>query len=283
MHLLWLGLLLYYAYSYMMYAFAPFTDVFLLYLAVIGLSSYGLFDGLVRLRMDVVSAVLERAPRRATAVFLIVVALLFIGMWLSMIRPAIWWPAAGWSSAVAACVRSTARGCARASGDGGRPSLPCGTVAPATALQHVLRWQHRERTGHGMDINDVVAQAKDAMTVKRVFGEPYEVDGITVIPAARVRGGGGAGTSNDEEDGGSGTGFGLDAKPAGAFVVRDKKVTWQPAVDVNRVVVAIAVVVVTIVLARARVVRGSGRDAGSDTPRRRRGRRGLRRRGACCG
>lgn len=88
-HLVWTGLLLYYAYSYLMYAFAPFTDVFLLYVAAIGLSSYGLLDGLVRLRMDVVSAAFERAPRRSAGVFLMVVGVLFIGLWLAMILPAI--------------------------------------------------------------------------------------------------------------------------------------------------------------------------------------------------
>jgi hypothetical protein len=37
-----------------------------------------------------------------------------------------------------------------------------------------------------MEVHDVIAQARDALTVKRVFGEPYEKDGVTVIPAARV-------------------------------------------------------------------------------------------------
>lgn len=29
---------------------------------------------------------------------------------------------------------------------------------------------------------------KDVLTVKRVFGDAYEVDGVTVIPVAAVRG-----------------------------------------------------------------------------------------------
>ena len=36
-----------------------------------------------------------------------------------------------------------------------------------------------------MEIQDVIAQARDTLTVKRVFGEPYEKDGVTIIPAAR--------------------------------------------------------------------------------------------------
>lgn len=39
-----------------------------------------------------------------------------------------------------------------------------------------------------MDVQDVITQARDAITVKRVFGEPYERNGVTVIPVARVKG-----------------------------------------------------------------------------------------------
>jgi len=38
------------------------------------------------------------------------------------------------------------------------------------------------------------------------------------------------------EGSGSGYGFGLGARPVGVFVVRDGDVSWQPAVDVMRIV-----------------------------------------------
>jgi uncharacterized spore protein YtfJ len=44
-----------------------------------------------------------------------------------------------------------------------------------------------------VEIEEVIAQARDALTVKRVFGEPYEKDGVTIIPAARVQGTAGGG------------------------------------------------------------------------------------------
>lgn len=53
-----------------------------------------------------------------------------------------------------------------------------------------------------MDVHEMAAQARDAMTVKRVYGEPYEKDGVTIIPAAKVSGGGGAGGG----EGGQGSG-----------------------------------------------------------------------------
>jgi len=40
-----------------------------------------------------------------------------------------------------------------------------------------------------MEVNEVITQARDTLTVKRVFGDPYEKDGVTVIPAARIQGG----------------------------------------------------------------------------------------------
>lgn len=105
-----------------------------------------------------------------------------------------------------------------------------------------------------MALNDLLTAVRDTLTVGRVFGEPYERDGVTVIPAAHVRGTGGGGSGSDERgQEGNGGGFLLTARPAGAYVLKDDAVSWQPAVDVNRIV-TIAVVgwaVVAAVLARA--------------------------------
>ena len=89
-----------------------------------------------------------------------------------------------------------------------------------------------------MDVQDVIAQARDTLTVKRVFGEPYEKDGATIIPAARIQGGAGGGSGEDPQGQGkgSGSGFGITARPVGAFVIRDGQVSWRPAVDVTRIV-----------------------------------------------
>jgi uncharacterized spore protein YtfJ len=83
------------------------------------------------------------------------------------------------------------------------------------------------------DVDEILRGARDAMSVTRVFGEPYEQDGVTVIPAATVRGGGGGGGDNQDNGGG---GFGLVATPAGAYVIKDGDVRWEPAVDPDRVV-----------------------------------------------
>jgi uncharacterized spore protein YtfJ len=89
-----------------------------------------------------------------------------------------------------------------------------------------------------MKVIELVSSVRDAMTVSRVFGEPCDRDGVTVIPAATIRGGAGGGTEKKDEPGeeGEGGGFGMIARPAGAFVLRNGTVTWQPAIDVNRIV-----------------------------------------------
>jgi hypothetical protein len=88
-HLVWLALLLYYAYSYLMYVVAPFNDVFLLYVAVIGLSTYGLFDGLVRIDIHTTAPAFTSVRARALAYYLLAVGTLFTALWLSQIIPAI--------------------------------------------------------------------------------------------------------------------------------------------------------------------------------------------------
>lgn len=81
-----------------------------------------------------------------------------------------------------------------------------------------------------MKIQETLAQAQEAMTVRRVYGEPYEKDGVTIIPAATVRGGGGGGGGES-----GGVGYGIVARPVGAFIIKGGEVTWKPAVDATRV------------------------------------------------
>jgi uncharacterized spore protein YtfJ len=108
-----------------------------------------------------------------------------------------------------------------------------------------------------MEIQDVIAQARDTFTVKRVFGEPYEKDGVTVIPAARVQGGAGGGSGEDTQGQGkgSGSGFGLTARPVGAFIIRDGELSWRPAVDVNRIVLGGQVVAIVALLTVRAIIR----------------------------
>jgi uncharacterized spore protein YtfJ len=111
-----------------------------------------------------------------------------------------------------------------------------------------------------MTLDELMSKAKDAITVKRVYGEPYEKDGVTVIPAAMVAGGGGGGSGTDESgSNGEGGGFGMGGRPAGAFVIKNGEVTWRPAVDPNRVVLVAGIVAVTWFVTRPFVARRRAR------------------------
>ncbi len=85
-----------------------------------------------------------------------------------------------------------------------------------------------------MDVQKMVARAQNATTVGRVYGEPYEKNGVTVIPAARVSGRGGSGSASSGKN--ISGGFRVDAEPVGAYVIRGEEVEWQPVFDLSRVV-----------------------------------------------
>ena len=107
-----------------------------------------------------------------------------------------------------------------------------------------------------MKVDDMLSSVRDTLTVKRVYGEPYEKDGLTVIPAAAVRSGGGGGTGHDEKgQEGEGGGFGMTGRPAGAYVVTDGRVKWLPAVDPNRIFLMLGMAVIVILLMRPRMAR----------------------------
>lgn len=104
-----------------------------------------------------------------------------------------------------------------------------------------------------MDVQEMVAKMQDAATVERVYGEPYEKDGVGVIPAARVSARGGSGAARGGEH--SGGGFRVDAEPVGAYVIRDGQFEWQPVFDLNGVVrrgqlVGVAALLVLWILSR---------------------------------
>ncbi len=94
-------------------------------------------------------------------------------------------------------------------------------------------------------LQTAMTKTLEGMDPRHVFGEPIERDGVVYLPAAKVRGGGGGG---GDTDGNGGAGFGLTARPAGMFVIRDGKATWQPALDLNRVILGGQIVAIVALL-----------------------------------
>ncbi len=102
-----------------------------------------------------------------------------------------------------------------------------------------------------MKLPELANAMRDQLSVRRVYGEPVERDGVLVIPAAEVYGGGGGGA----EEGGTrqGLGFGGVARPVGAFVIRDGQVTWKPVIDVPWLGLIVAVTVVSLAKVLVRI------------------------------
>jgi uncharacterized spore protein YtfJ len=99
-----------------------------------------------------------------------------------------------------------------------------------------------------MNVDELLTGARDAISVRRVFGDPIEQDGTVVVPVAMVGGGGGGGSDSEQNGGG---GFGLGAKPVGVYVIKDGQVSWRPTIDPIRAGF-LAVVALALLLRAAR-------------------------------
>jgi hypothetical protein len=109
--------------------------------------------------------------------------------------------------------------------------------------------------GGGMEVQELISGVRDVISVKRVYGDPYEKNGLTVIPAAVVRGGAGGGIGEHAgEETGKGGGYGLQARPSGAWIIEGGTVTWKPAIDVNRIVLGGQLVALAAVLVTGRIL-----------------------------
>jgi hypothetical protein len=119
-----------------------------------------------------------------------------------------------------------------------QPAVPVGPSSQRATAQ----WDS------GAPDGSVLERALDAVTVRRVFGEAYDLDGATIVPVAHVRGwgggGGGSGEQHGESGSGSGLGYGVNASPAGVYVLRDGAVTWQPAVEPVRIALPVGLALV---------------------------------------
>jgi uncharacterized spore protein YtfJ len=106
-----------------------------------------------------------------------------------------------------------------------------------------------------MKLDQLLSLVQDGLTVRRVFGEAYTQDGITVIPAAKIIGGGGGGGQLSAGQDSEGGGFGMIARPVGAFVIKNGEVRWVPAFDVNQALLLAGALAFTAVRLRRRTRR----------------------------
>ena len=116
---------------------------------------------------------------------------------------------------------------------------------------------HGEQSGPAT-VGRILEQARDTITVKRVFGEAYASEGCLVVPVAAVRGGGG-GVGDPAGNSGRVGGLGVSARPVGVYRIRGEEVTWMPAVDATRIAVLGEVVAIVALLVLRSLFRWGGR------------------------
>jgi uncharacterized spore protein YtfJ len=102
-----------------------------------------------------------------------------------------------------------------------------------------------------METSELLTQLADRLSTYQVLAEPVTRNGVTVVPVTYVRAGGGLGgrRKNAEAGEGNGGGVGIVARPAGAWVIKGDEVSWQPAIEMNRVILggqAVAVVALLV-------------------------------------
>jgi uncharacterized spore protein YtfJ len=95
-----------------------------------------------------------------------------------------------------------------------------------------------------MDLEALLQGHRDAVNVRRIYGDPIEQDGMTVVPAAAIFGGTGGG---GDAEGNGGGGFGLIGRPVGAWVIKDGDVSWRPALDLTRLAAIGAMTLLVVV------------------------------------
>ena len=90
----------------------------------------------------------------------------------------------------------------------------------------------------------------DQASAKRVYGEPIEIEGGKIIPVAAVRR---CGQQEDDEPSAKGCGCScVSVRPVGLVVIRGDQVEWEPIIDYNRAVLAVAGVLGLFLLLRRR-------------------------------
>jgi uncharacterized spore protein YtfJ len=83
-----------------------------------------------------------------------------------------------------------------------------------------------------MKVEELIERCSDHLGVRRVFGEPVERDGVTIVPVAVVMGGAGCGPAPADAEGCRDSGgFGMCARGIGVYTIHEGKVRFVPALD----------------------------------------------------
>lgn len=180
-HLVWMGVLIYLVYTYAIYALqVRFNSLFLVYVALLGLSLYALIWGLATTNLAALrSRFTEQTPVRSVSVFLGTLAALFYLVWLGEVVPALLAGSVPPSVAQAGMPTSAVH------------VLDLAWILPAMALTALLLWRGRDLgyalAGALLAFVPLMTLAIGAMMVAMpFFGQPVALGMAGVFGAVAV-------------------------------------------------------------------------------------------------
>jgi uncharacterized spore protein YtfJ len=95
-----------------------------------------------------------------------------------------------------------------------------------------------------MELQPVLSAVVNQAGAKTVYGEPISVNGMTVVPVARVRcgfGGGSGRNAREKESEGGGGGGGFVARPVGFVEIHEEASRFVPIIDPQAIAFGIGI------------------------------------------
>lgn len=130
--------------------------------------------------------------------------------------------------------------------------------------------QQKTKNGTNQEILEkegIVQQIAEKLGVAaksiKVYGEPIESDGITIVPVSKVSYGFGGGMGKQKEQAGSGGGGGLKTSPVGYIEIKNGETKFRQIIDLTMLAPLIAsssLALLTLIWGIRKLIRNSNKE-----------------------
>lgn len=102
---------------------------------------------------------------------------------------------------------------------------------------------------------DAIRDVMDRAVAGTVFGVPVRHEGVALVPVARMNAWSYGEPTVDPPPGPAAGGMRVAARPVGAYVLAGGRVSWRPAIDVNKIILGGQIMAVVALLTVRAVIR----------------------------